>query len=242
MNHLLEITGLSKTFRIHRLKKNIHACENVNLSIAAGEFVGITGKSGSGKSTILKMAYRTYFPEKGSILYDSSEFGLVDMMKITERQVIHLRRCEIGYVSQFLSVVPRLSALQIVENSARETGVSIKNAREEAMKMLRHFELDKALWDTYPQTFSGGEKLRLNIAKAMIKAPRLLLLDEPTASLDNHSKKKVAELLLRLKESGTTILGIFHDLEFMEGLCDKEFNMDTGTFTNTSIEKDLHAC
>ena len=94
--------------------------------------------------------------------------------------------------------------------------------------MLRHFDLDESLWELYPRTFSGGEKLRLNIAAAMIKRPRLLLLDEPTASLDNASKVKVRELIEVLKAEGTTMLGIFHDLEFMEGLCDREFNMQEG--------------
>lgn len=94
--------------------------------------------------------------------------------------------------------------------------------------MLKHFELDPTLWDMYPNTFSGGEKLRLNIAAAMVKRPRLLLLDEPTASLDNSSKQKVRDLIEQLKNEGTTMLGIFHDLEFMEGLCDREYNMQKG--------------
>lgn len=96
--------------------------------------------------------------------------------------------------------------------------------------MLLHFEIDKELWDTYPNNFSGGEKLRLNIARAMVKRPRLLLLDEPTASLDNSSKIKVRELIEQLKSEGTTMIGIFHDIEFMEGLCDKTYNMQAGTF------------
>ncbi len=234
MNNILEISGLSKTFRIHRLEKDIPACRDVSIAVAPGEFVGITGKSGSGKSTILKLAYRTYRPQTGSIMYDSKAYGPVDMLSIDERKVIHLRQWEIGYVSQFLNVVPRTSALQIVETGALETGAEPEEAGKKAEEMLRHFELDEGLWDTYPQTFSGGEKLRLNIARAMVKAPRLLLLDEPTASLDNHSKKRVAEVLHQLKNDGTTILGIFHDLDFMEGLCDKEYNMDSGRFVGAA--------
>ena len=120
MNNILEISGLSKTFRIHRLEKNIPACQEVSIAVAPGEFVGITGKSGSGKSTILKLAYRTYKPQTGSIFYDSKAYGPVDMLTINERKVIHLRQWEIGYVSQFLNVVPRTSALQIVETGARK--------------------------------------------------------------------------------------------------------------------------
>jgi alpha-D-ribose 1-methylphosphonate 5-triphosphate synthase subunit PhnL len=97
--------------------------------------------------------------------------------------------------------------------------------------MLAHFELEEELWDSYPNTFSGGEKLRLNIARAMVKHPRLLLLDEPTASLDIHSKSRVRELIEQLKNEGTTMLGIFHDIEFMGGLCDSEFNMEAGSFS-----------
>ena len=100
--------------------------------------------------------------------------------------------------------------------------------------MLQHFELSPELWDSYPMTFSGGEKLRLNIARAMIKEPRLLLLDEPTASLDAHSKKKVRELIRRLKEKGTTMLGIFHDLDFMRGLCDRTHIMTDGVLEATN--------
>lgn len=227
---LLKIHGLEKSFTLHAIGRRIRGCSHVDLSIMPGEFVGITGKSGSGKSTILRCIYRTNLPEAGSILYDSAAFGRLDLAQATQRQVIYLRTHEIGYVSQFLNVLPRRSAYDIVMQSAIETyGCNAqKKCRRETEAMLRHFDLDESLWDVYPRTFSGGEKLRLNIAAAMIKEPRLLLLDEPTASLDNASKVKVRELIERLKERGTTMLGIFHDLEFMEGLCDKEFNMQEG--------------
>ena len=222
---MLKITGLTKSFTIHAVDRRIQGCSNIDLSIMPGEFVGITGRSGSGKSTILRCIYRTNLPESGSILYDSAAFGRIDLA-----QMIYLRTHEIGYVSQFLSVLPRRNAYDIVMQSAIETyGCNAQaKCRRETSAMLRHFDLAEDLWDVYPRTFSGGEKLRLNIAAAMIKQPRLLLLDEPTASLDNASKIKVRELIERLKGQGTTMLGIFHDLEFMEGLCDKEFNMQEG--------------
>ncbi|NJL71858.1 MAG: ATP-binding cassette domain-containing protein [Candidatus Competibacteraceae bacterium] len=228
MNPALRIEDLGKSFTVHQLGKHIRACTDVHLELGHGEFGGITGKSGSGKSTVLKMIYRTYLPEGGKVWYDSARFGLVDISRIGERDMLFLRRHEIGYVSQFLNVPPRSTAREIVEQAAVETGDTAESSKEKAAEMLRHFELGEELWDSYVSTFSGGEKLRLNVARAMIKGPRLLLLDEPTASLDSHSKGKVRELIERLKAQGTTMLGIFHDLEFMDGLCDRTYGMAAG--------------
>ena len=227
---LLNIEGLSKSFLLHRVNRRIQGCQNIAFSIEQGQFVGITGRSGSGKSTILRCIWRTNLPERGRIMYDSARFGLIDLAQASQRQMLYLRTYELGYVSQFLNALPRQTAYEIVLKSALETyGVEqMEQAKDATAKMLRHFDLDEELWELYPRTFSGGEKLRLNIAAAMIKRPRLLLLDEPTASLDNASKLKVRSLIEQLKAEGTTMLGIFHDLEFMEGLCDHEFNMQEG--------------
>ncbi len=230
MNELLKIEGLSKSFTLHNLNKHITASKDINISLNEGEFIGITGKSGSGKSTILKCLYRTYLPEEGDIWYKSEKFGDINLSQADERKIIYLRKYEIGYVSQFLNVMPRTTARELIEQAVLEMGGSAEFAESEAEKMLTHFELDKELWDTYPNNFSGGEKLRLNIARAMVKHPRLLLLDEPTASLDNSSKAKVRELIEQLKSEGTTMIGIFHDIEFMEGLCDRTYNMQAGKF------------
>jgi alpha-D-ribose 1-methylphosphonate 5-triphosphate synthase subunit PhnL len=228
MESLLKIDNLSKSFTLHNLGKHIKASQNININLHEGEFVGITGRSGSGKSTILKCIYRTYLPQEGSIFYNSRKFGWINLAQATEREMIYLRRYEIGYVSQFLNVMPRITALEIVEQAVLEMGGDKEYANIEARKLLQHFDLDRELWDSYPNTFSGGEKLRLNIARAMVKHPRLLLLDEPTASLDDTSKQKVRELIEDLKNEGTTMLGIFHDIDFMEGLCDKKYNMEAG--------------
>lgn len=225
---MVEITDLSKSFYLHQMDTTIAGCRSITFHVDAGEFVGITGRSGSGKSTILKLMYRRYLPQEGRILYRSQAYGDIDLCTADEQQVLYLRRREIAYVSQFLQVIPRTSARQIIEGAAMEAGAEAPRAAEAAQRMLQHFELDRRLWDAYPNTFSGGEKLRLGIARAMATEPRLLLLDEPTASLDNASKIRVRELITRLKEQGTTMIGIFHDLEFMEGLCDRELPIEDG--------------
>ena len=228
---MLEIAGFEKRFTIHHLNKVMPAIKDISFSLETGEFIGIVGKSGSGKSTILKSIYRTYLPDQGKIMYDSAAFGVVDLAHISERQMLHLRKYEIGYVSQFLNVMPRTTCRQLVTNALLEMGSTEEVASEEAEKALAHFEIDPKLWDSYPNTFSGGEKLRLNIAMATVKQPRLLLLDEPTASLDQQSKMKVREIIEKLKLNGTTLVGIFHDIEFMEGLCDKVYDMQTRKLT-----------
>ncbi|MDR3585412.1 MAG: ATP-binding cassette domain-containing protein [Desulfosporosinus sp.] len=235
MEEILAIEHLSKSFTIHNLDKHIEALHDISIDLKAGEFVGITGKSGSGKSTVFKCIYRTYAAQKGSIWYNSEKFGPLNLAEISERQMIYLRKYEIGYVSQFLSIMPRTTAQELVKHAVLEMGHEEDYAEREANSMLEHFELDRELWDCYPGTFSGGEKLRLNIARAMVKRPRLLLLDEPTASLDHASKLKVRELIEQLKREGTTMMGIFHDIEFMENLCSREYTMRDGKLADVKI-------
>lgn len=232
---ILDIRNLGKDFILRQQEKTIRACHGICFSVRAGQFIGITGRSGSGKSTILKIVHRTYLPQEGEVWYDSERFGYIDLCKADERQVLFLRRREIGYVSQFLNVIPRTTAREIIEQAAREVDQRPAEASEAAEHMLTHFELDETLWDAFPGSFSGGEKLRLNIARAMVKKPRLLLLDEPTASLDRHAKQKVRVLIEQLKNAGTTMVGIFHDLEFMDGLCDREFNMESGSIAEIRL-------
>lgn len=232
VKNILDITELSKEFYLHEQHREIKSCSNISFSVDKGGFVGIVGTSGAGKSTVLRCIYRTYLATTGSVMYDSLSFGSIDLIKATERQILHLRKIEIGYVSQFLSALPRTTAKQLVVNGALDAGFSVEEADKRACEMLTYFKLSKDLWDIYPNTFSGGEKLRLNLAHAMVKAPRLLLLDEPTASLDNNTKVLVKELLMKLKAEGTSMIGIFHDIEFMEGLCDKVYNISNGSFQN----------
>lgn len=232
---MIKINGFSKSFTIHHLEQTREAINGVSFDVAKGDFLGIVGESGSGKSTILKSIYGTYKPSTGNIQYDSESFGSVDLHNITDRQLIRLRTQEIGYVSQFLKVMPRTTTLELVINSMLEMGVEKEAAAVKAEETLRHFDIPEALWHNYPNTFSGGEKLRLNIACAVVKNPRLLLLDEPTASLDEKSKLKVRETISKLIDNGTTLIGIFHDLEFMDGLCTAVYDMNTKTLEERAI-------
>jgi len=229
---ILCIKNLAKTFYLHNPGLEIKSCQNINLTLRKGEFIGIVGLSGAGKSTILKCINRSYLPMQGEIIYKSRAFGRIDLATATEREILWLRRHEIGYVSQFLNVMPRTTAKEHVMNALIDMGISVERAETDAREMLAYFRLPENLWDIYPATFSGGERLRLNLAHAMVKKPRLLMLDEPTASLDNKTKTLVRDMLHRLKDMNTSMIGIFHDIEFMEGLCDKVFNISEGSIVS----------
>lgn len=228
---ILRIVGLTKNFYLHNPQREIKSCQNISLSLEEGRFIGIVGLSGAGKSTILKCVNRTYLPFTGDIYYESRTFGPINLATATEREILYLRKYEIGYVSQFLSVMPRTTALSHVMSPLLEMGAKEREAEREAKEMLTFFRLPEDLWDLYPNTFSGGERLRLNLAHAMVGRPRLLLLDEPTASLDDKTKSLVRQMLIRLKSSKTSMIGIFHDLAFMEGVCDQIFNISEGMLT-----------
>ncbi|MCL1909637.1 MAG: ATP-binding cassette domain-containing protein [Kiritimatiellaeota bacterium] len=225
---ILNIVNLAKNFYLHNPGLEIKSCHNINLTLHKGEFIGIVGISGAGKSTILKCINRSYLPMQGDIIYDSEAFGKIDLADATEREILYLRRHEIGYVSQFLNVMPRTTAKEHVMNALLDMDTGAGTAETEAKEMLSYFRLPENLWNIYPHTFSGGERLRLNLAHAMIKKPRLLMLDEPTASLDNKTKTLVKDMLKKLKAKNTSMIGIFHDIEFMEGVCDKVFNISEG--------------
>jgi alpha-D-ribose 1-methylphosphonate 5-triphosphate synthase subunit PhnL len=228
--NILTVENLTKEFYLHSVDRSIVPCKNITFILKKGQFIGIVGLSGAGKSTVLKCINRTYIPSEGNIYYDSAAYGRIDLASASEREVLYLRKFEIGYVSQFLNVMPRTTAKEHVMNALLEMGEGIKAAELESQEMLSYFKLPENLWDIYPNTFSGGERLRLNLAHAMIKKPRLMLLDEPTASLDGKTKLLVKDMLINMKLKNTSMIGIFHDLEFMEGVCDQVFNMSNGGF------------
>ena len=222
---ILSIVNLSKDFYLHNPGLEIKSCQSISLTLNKGEFIGIVGLSGAGKSTILKCINRSYLTTQGEIWYCSEAFGRIDLAAATEREILYLRRREIGYVSQFLNVMPRTTAKEHVMNSLIDMGTDAGKAESDARDMLSYFKLPESLWDIYPTTLSGGERLRLNLAHAMVKKPRLLMLDEPTASLDNKTKTLVRDMLRTLKGMKTSMIGVFHDIEFMEGVYDEVFNI-----------------
>ncbi|WP_209124174.1 phosphonate C-P lyase system protein PhnL [Alkalihalobacillus sp. BA299] len=229
MNKLLVVENLKKTFIMHQFnQKQIVGCNGISFALHQGEFLGFTGKSGAGKSTILKSIYRTYLPTGGKMLYHSERFGSIDLVQAAEREMLAIRKKEIGYVSQFLNVMPRVTALEVVADALIEMGETSERALEQSKEILHHFKLPEPLWASFPRTFSGGEKLRLNLAQAMVKRPKLLLLDEPTASLDQASKESVKEMIIELKEKGTSMIGIFHDIDFMETVVDRTYHLQDG--------------
>lgn len=234
---VLELNGLGKEFTLRILNdKRIAALHDINLSINKGEVVGLIGKSGSGKSTLMKCIYRTYLPSSGEIWYHSDALGAIDLATASDHEILHLRKQEITYCAQFLSVIPRVSALEVVMaglyGRTNQSGVS---ALELASDYLARIELPKELWDAYPSTFSGGEQQRVNVARAIISNPKLLLIDEPTASLDHKTKNVVIEMILELREKGTSILVISHDTFTLERMCDRMVELQQGTIITPLI-------
>jgi alpha-D-ribose 1-methylphosphonate 5-triphosphate synthase subunit PhnL len=225
---ILKIVDLSKDFYLHNPGLLIRSCQGINMALSEGEFIGIVGISGAGKSTILKCINRSYLPNQGEIWYESEAFGRINLATASEREILFLRRNEIGYVTQFLSVMPRTTSKEHVMNALVDMGIDSAAADTQARDMLTYFRLPENLWDIFPTTLSGGERLRLNLAHAMVKKPRLLMLDEPTASLDRNTKSLVKDMLKKLKDKKTSMIGIFHDIEFMMGVCDKVFSVSEG--------------
>jgi alpha-D-ribose 1-methylphosphonate 5-triphosphate synthase subunit PhnL len=223
---MLSVENLEKKFLSHILKgKEIVGFSRISFRVKPGKALGLSGGSGSGKSSLLKCIYRSYTASSGKILYSSKSLGQVDLTDLAENLVLKLRRKEIGYVTQFLSVLPRLPAVDVVAEPLMDKGPPREQAREEARRLLCRLRIDPRLHDAYPCTFSGGEKQRVNLARAVIRPSQLMLLDEPTASLDPASMQVVLEILSEMKAKGTTMIAIFHDPSIMDALMDDVFCM-----------------
>ena len=209
----LVVSGLAKSFVMH-LQGGVRlpVVEDVAFSVDAGECVVLGGPSGAGKSSILKMVYGNYGADLGQIVV-ADDGRLVDVVTADPRTVIRLRERTIGYVSQFLRVVPRVAALDVVAEPLVARGVPAETARVRAGELLSRLNVPERLWPLPPATFSGGEQQRVNVARGFVTDHPILLLDEPTASLDAVNRAVVVELIAEKRSGGVAMLGIFHDEE-----------------------------
>ena len=220
---MIELKDISKSFRLYTQNSaKITVFKDVNLTVNRGELVAFTGKSGSGKTTLMKMIYGNYLPSKGSILVDKT-----DITKINLQDLIRIRNHKMGYISQFLRVIPRVSTMNIVSDSLIKLGSEKEDALAQAAELLNFLDIPRKLWNLSPLTFSGGEQQRINIARAMICNYPYFLLDEPTASLDNKNIEKVITLIDKLKKNGCTIIGIFHDEMIRNEIADREIDVNS---------------
>lgn len=217
----LVVSDVAKSFTMHlRDGIKLPVVAGVSFSIRDGECAVLGGPSGAGKSSILKMLYGNYAVDEGQIIVQH-EGGLIDLATASPRTVLSVRRQTIGYVSQFLRTVPRVSALDVVAEPLVERGEEREVARTKARSLLAQLNLPEKLWALPPATFSGGEQQRVNIARGFITEHPVLLLDEPTASLDAKNRDVVVALIAAKKAAGVALLGIFHDLDVRDAVADR---------------------
>ena len=222
---MIELSNVSKTFTLHNQGSAvIEVLRDVSLTVARGECVALTGASGAGKSTLMRMIYGNYLTQAGEI-----RIGDLDIVQAEPREIIALRRESLGYVSQFLRVVPRVPTLDVVAEPLRAVGVSVDEAQARARELLTRLNIPERLWSLSPTTFSGGEQQRVNIARGFAHSYPAMLLDEPTASLDAANREVVLSLIEEAKARGAAIIGIFHDEAARTRVCDRE--IDVGRFT-----------
>lgn len=222
---MIAIENLSKSFTLHNQGAAvIPVMSGASLTVASGECVGLIGASGAGKSTLMRMVWGNYLAASGSI-----RVGTLDVATAAPRQIIRLRRETLGYVSQFLRVVPRVPTLDVVAEPLLTLGVPKDAARARAASLLTRLNIPERLWPLSPTTFSGGEQQRVNIARGFAHSYPALLLDEPTASLDATNREVVLTLIEEAKAKGAAILGIFHDEAARDRVCDRV--VDVRAFT-----------
>ncbi len=204
---MIRIENLSKSFTLHNQGGTvIPVMAGAALTVAKGECVGLIGQSGAGKSTLMRMIYGNYLTAGGRLVV-----GALDVASAEPRQIIALRRHTLGYVSQFLRVVPRVATLEVVAEPLLALGTPATQARDHAAALLTRLNIPERLWGLSPTTFSGGEQQRVNIARGFAHPYPALLLDEPTASLDAANREVVLSFIEEAKARGAAILGIFHD-------------------------------
>jgi alpha-D-ribose 1-methylphosphonate 5-triphosphate synthase subunit PhnL len=217
----LEVEGLGKSFTLHMHGgARLPVVSNVGFIVHAGECVVLGGPSGAGKSSILKMLYGNYLAGCGRIhVRHGSE--MIDIVGAEPRVVLDIRRRTLGYVSQFLCVIPRVPAIEIVAEPAIAAGLARDAAIDRAAALLAALNLPERLWKLPPATFSGGEQQRVNIARGFAGEHGILILDEPTASLDAVNRDAVVDLITARKAAGTAFVGIFHDEDVRVRVADR---------------------
>lgn len=222
---MIELKNVSKTFTLHNQGSAvIKVISNVSFAVAPGECVALTGTSGAGKSTLMRMIYGNYLTQTGEIFIDG-----LDIVQAKPRDIIKLRRDVLGYVSQFLRVVPRVPTLDVVAEPLRALAVPADQAQTRAKVLLTQLNIPERLWSLSPTTFSGGEQQRVNIARGFAHTYPAMLLDEPTASLDAANREVVLSLIEDAKARGAAIIGIFHDEAARSRVCDREINVSRFT-------------
>ncbi len=218
---MIRIENLGKNFTLHNQGSAvIPVMEGANLTVSSGECVALTGVSGSGKSTLMRMIYGNYLAQTGHIWV-----GDTDVAKAEPREILALRRETLGYVSQFLRVVPRVPTLDVVAEPLLAIGTPVDQARDRARTLLAQLNIPERLWSLSPTTFSGGEQQRVNIARGFAHDYPALLLDEPTASLDATNREVVLSLIEAAKARGAAIVGIFHDEPARNRVADREVDV-----------------
>ncbi len=225
MNTLIEVRDLAKTFTLHQQHGvRLQVLRGLNFTVAAGECLVLHGQSGAGKSTLLRTLYGNYLPAGGSIRIRHAGDWL-ELVGAEPRQVLAVRRQTLGYVSQFLRVIPRVPALEVVMEPALARGWTRVDAEARAEALLTRLNIPERLWQLAPGTFSGGEQQRVNLARGFMVSWPVMLLDEPTASLDEANAGVVLELIDEAKAAGSALIGIFHDRAIREAVADRYLDM-----------------
>jgi alpha-D-ribose 1-methylphosphonate 5-triphosphate synthase subunit PhnL len=216
----LQLASVSKTFTMHlQGGLRLPVLRDVTFAVSPGECVVLTGPSGAGKSSILKLIYGNYRCDEGRILVHAGE-GAVDVATASPREILAVRHNALGYVTQFLRAVPRVSALDIVAEPLVARGVSPAEAQSRAAELLKRFNVPERLWTLPPATFSGGEQQRINLARGLLADHPVILLDEPTASLDAKNRAVVVGIVAERKARGAAIVAIVHDESVRDAIAD----------------------
>lgn len=226
----IRVTNLRKQFTLHNQGSiQIPVFDGLNLEVCPGECVVFVGESGIGKSTLMRTIYGNYLASAGSVEVQH-DGAFVDITKASPHLVAAVRRRSMGYVSQFLRVIPRISTLDLVIEPLLGNGLEPDEARSRAEHMLRSLRLPEALWSLPPVTFSGGEQQRVNIARSFIREYTVLLLDEPTASLDATNREIIVALIKAALHKGAAMIGIFHDQDVRNAVATRLFDVSSFKF------------